>query len=87
MTPESFWRLTYFEFRLVVEGHQARRAREAKARRHLAAWLASIVTAPHLKEPISAAALLGEKERKPRKTKEQELDEALDYTFKHYRRD
>jgi hypothetical protein len=77
--------LTYAELRLILEGYAERRNREFKERRSLAAWIASIVIAPHVKDPISPAALLGEKE-KGRKvlTKAQEVDKALDVAFKHY---
>jgi hypothetical protein len=67
MSPSEFWRLTYAELRLVLEGCADRRKREAQFQRHLQAWTASIIVAPHLKEPVTPAMLLGKDSKEKRK--------------------
>jgi len=88
MSPDSFWSLTYVELRLILEGYGERRGREMKWQQQLAAWIGSVVTAPHLKEPIEPGVLLGGKPRKKKAVDPvKELDKALDYAFTHFKRD
>lgn len=60
MAPSEFWRLTYAELRLVLEGCNDRRRRELKFRRKMDAWLAAVIVQPHVKERITPAMLTGE---------------------------
>jgi len=60
MAPSEFWRLTYAELNLVLEGCGERRQREMKIRRNMDAWLAAIIVQPHVKEQITPAMLLGQ---------------------------
>lgn len=88
MAPSEFWKLTYAELCIFLEGCTARQARELDTARRLNAWLASVVIAPHVKESVTPAMLLGEKVRAPRKmkTREQEIREAVGTAFRHYRK-
>ena len=83
MAPSEFWRLTYAELRLVLEGCTARRAREMKFQRGLQAWSTAILVSPHVKEPVTPSMLLGEKEKRLL-TREEKLDGALNHAFRKY---
>lgn len=69
----------------MLEGCTERREREMKFQRRLQAWAASIIVQPHVKERITPAMLLGEKDRGIKTmSREQSVNAALDVAFKHY---
>ena len=85
MSPSEFWRLTYAELRLILEGCTQRRTREMKFQRHLAAWSAAIMVQPHVSEKITPGMLLGEKQKQKKQlSRESSIDAALDVAFAQY---
>lgn len=77
LQPLEFWVLTPKEFKLMVEGYQMK----DKSVWSKVAQLASWVTAPHLKKPISPEKLLNpegsRKSKDKAKTTEQESREII----------
>lgn len=56
LRPHEFWKLTFAEFNLMVEGYQMRDKKGYQKLAQHASW----VTAPHLKRPIKPEKLLGQ---------------------------
>ena len=67
--PIEFWELTLAEFNIMMEAHNWRQEQELWKMAQLASW----VTMPHLKHPLTAHDFMGEDdepEDKPVTTKE-----------------
>jgi hypothetical protein len=72
LMPADFWSLTFKELQELVEGYKLRNESEWEKYAQLASW----ITAPHLKRPISAKKLLGtgneKRSKKDRRTTPEE---------------
>ncbi|WP_446744298.1 phage tail assembly chaperone [Silvibacterium acidisoli] len=86
LSPDVFGRMTYAELRVFLDGCYERQKREIKVQRELDACLAATLI-NHLgmyKEPITAAMLLGRKSRRKVKSREEQMDDALNVAFSKY---
>jgi hypothetical protein len=68
LAPSEFYRLTYCELVLMLQGYRDRIKHEARRARWESAWLGHIYLLPHTAkdaDPLTPAQLLGHKKRQP----------------------
>jgi hypothetical protein len=86
LPPSEFERLTYAELRFYLEGCETKLKRESEARLEHNAWLAATLInwLGTFKETIQPAVLLGRQKLEPKKSRDEQLEDALSVAYSQY---